>query len=171
MFSLEGIDGDHFALRLQSGDGAHRADHGGAAAHVVFHFFHVVGGLDGNSAGIECDRFSDQAEDRRAGYQFLRRVRDDDHARRLGASLRDRKQRAHFQFLHFLLVENFDGEARFARHGGGAVGQHARRQAVGGLIAQFAREILRFGDDAAAREAEVGFGARRFVPSGQARQP
>ncbi len=152
---------------FRAGDRAHRADHGGAAAHVVFHFFHVIRGLDGNSAGIKRDGFSDQAQNRRARIQFFGSVRDDDHARRLDASLRDRKQRAHFQFRDFVFIEDIDGEARLSRHGGGAVGQHARRQAVRGLVAQFAREVLRFRDDAAARETEIGNGARGFFPAGQ----
>ena len=167
MFSLEGTTAITLHDGFRARDRAHRADHGGAAAHVVLHFFHVVRGLDGNSAGVKRDGFADQAENRRSRIQFFGRVRDDDHARRLGASLRDRKQRAHFQFRDFLFIQDFDGEARFARHGCGAVGQHARGQAVGRLVAQLAREILRFGDDAPAREAAIGIGARGFFPPGQ----
>ena len=48
---------------LEFGEGAHDAEHGGAAAHVVLHFFHAFGGLDGNAAGIEGDGFADEAED------------------------------------------------------------------------------------------------------------
>ncbi len=55
----------------------------------------------------------------------------------------------------------------FARHGRGAIGQeNARRELVRRLIAQIARQVLRFGDDAAARTAFVGRGARGIVPTG-----
>ena len=170
IFSLEGTTAITLHDGFRRGDRAHRADHGGAAAHVVFHFFHVIRGLDGNSAGVKRDGFSYQAQDRRARIQLFGSVRDDDHARRLDASLRDRKQRAHFQFRNFLFVQDFDGEARLSRHGCGAVGQHARRQAVGGLVAQLAREVLRFRDDAPAREAADRHRRARILPTRPARR-
>ena len=46
MFSVAGRR-NNFDVGLQFGERAHDAEHGGAACHVVFHFFHAVGGLDG----------------------------------------------------------------------------------------------------------------------------
>ncbi len=45
------------------------ADHGCAASHIVFHFFHAVGGLDGDAAGIKGDAFANEAE-----HRFFRRA-------------------------------------------------------------------------------------------------
>ncbi len=167
MFSLEGTTAITLHEGLSVGQSAHRADHGRAAAHVVLHFFHVGGGLDGNSAGIKGDGFADQAQHGRVRIQFFGRVGDDDHARGFRAALRNRKQGAHFQVGDLFFVEDIDREARFAGHGRGAIGQHARGEQVGGLVAQVAGEILRFGDDAAAGEAAIGIGARGFFPAGE----
>ncbi len=144
-----GNDGNHWNRGLQVGDCAHGAEHGGAAAHVVLHFLHVVGGLDGDAAGVEGDGFADEPEDWRIGTGIIGRVADDDDARRFDAALRDADQRAHFQFGDFSFVKNFDAEADFLGHGFGAGGQHARGEAIRRLVDQIAREILRFGDHAA----------------------
>ncbi len=117
-----------------------------AAAHVVFHFLHVVRGLDGNAAGIEGNALAHQSQDRRSGLRIERLVSQNDHARRLDASLCHADQRAHFQLGNFSLVENFDAEADLLGHGFSAGGQNARRQFIGGLVDQIAGEILRFGD-------------------------
>src|SRR5271168_2459344 len=146
---------DHRDRRLQIGDSAHGTEHGGAAAHVVLHFFHVVGGLNGNAAGVEGDGFADEAENRGVRAGIFRRVTDDDDAGRLDAALSDADERAHFQLGDFALVEDFDAQADFLGHGFGARGEHARGEAVGRLVDQVAGEILRFGDDAAAFD---GFG-------------
>src|SRR5271154_4734858 len=83
-----GDDADYFDVRLQLGKGAHYTEHGGAAGHVVLHLFHAVGGLDGDAAGVEGDRFADQADYWSAGFWWRRwRVGDYDHARWLGAAL------------------------------------------------------------------------------------
>src|SRR5271170_1093105 len=153
--------------RLQIGDGAHGAEHGGAAAHVVLHFFHVVGGLDGNTAGIEGDGFADEAENRGVRAGIFRGVADDDDAGRLDAALSDTYERAHFQLGDFALVENFDAEADFLSHGFGARGEHARREAVGRLVDQVARKILRFGDDAATVKRGRKIRARRRIETGE----
>src|SRR5271169_2768938 len=50
----------HFGL--EQSNRAHGSDHGGGAGHVVFHFLHAVGGLDGDAAGVKGDAFADQAE-------------------------------------------------------------------------------------------------------------
>ncbi len=71
-------NGNHFARRLKPCNRPHRAEHGGAAAHVVLHLLHIIGGLNRNSAGIKCDRFADQAKNRSSRLQFLWRICDND---------------------------------------------------------------------------------------------
>ena len=94
-------------------------------------------------------------------------VAHDDHARRLDAALRHADQRAHFQFGDSSFVENLDAEADFLRHGFGVRRENARRELVRRLVDQVAREILRFGDDAAVVDrgckviAETGIKARQ----------
>jgi len=39
----------------------HCADHGGGSGHVVLHFLHALGGLDGDASGVEGDAFADEA--------------------------------------------------------------------------------------------------------------
>src|SRR6202167_4758311 len=150
-----GDHGDHRDCGLEVGDGAHGAEHGGAAAHVVLHFFHVVGGFDGDAAGVEGDGFADEAEDWSVGAGVFGRVTDDDYAGRFDAALRDTDKGSHFQLGDFSFVEDFDAQADFLGHGFGASCEHARGEAVRGLVDQIAREILRLGDDAAVFD---GFG-------------
>src|SRR5579872_7239445 len=115
---------DYLDGGLEHGERTHGADHGGAAGHVVLHFFHAIGGLDGDTAGVEGYGFADEADDGRARFGAASgRVGDDDHARRLRAALRDAEKRAHLELGDFLFVENFDGEAGFFGHGGGFVGE------------------------------------------------
>jgi len=51
-----------------------------AASHVVLHFFHAVGGLDGDATGVEGDGFADEADHWRAGFQVRGRISDDHDA-------------------------------------------------------------------------------------------
>ena len=141
--------GDDRDRGFQVSDGTHGAEHGGAAAHVVLHQFHTIGGLDGNAAGIKGDGLADQAEHRGIRTQVGGRVAQDDHARGLDATLGHADQSAHFQFGNFAFVQNFDAQANFLSHGFGLGCQHARGEAVGRFVDQIAGEILRFGDDAA----------------------
>ena len=77
--------------------GAHSAEHSGAAGHIKFHFLHVVRGLDGDASGIERDGFADESENRRSGDRcFWRFVGEHHHARRLDAAAPDGQHRAHF---------------------------------------------------------------------------
>ena len=59
-------DADHADGRAEQRDGAHGADDGRAAGHVVLHPLHAVGRLDRDAAGVERDALPDQPEDRRA---------------------------------------------------------------------------------------------------------
>jgi hypothetical protein len=147
-----GNHGDHGDGRLEVCESAHGAEHGGAAAHVVLHFLHVVGGLDGDTAGIEGDGFADEAEDGRVGPGVFGSVANDDNARRLDAALRNADKRSHFQFGDFALVKDLDAEADFFGHGFGFRGEDARGETVRGLVDQVAREVHGFADDAAVLE-------------------
>ena len=62
MFSRGADDADDADVGLEQRDGAHGADHGRAAGHVVLHLLHAVGRLDGDAAGIEGDSLADQPE-------------------------------------------------------------------------------------------------------------
>src|SRR5438445_4110875 len=66
-------DANYFDAGLQRGERTHDAEHGGAAGHVVLHFLHAVGGLDGDAAGVEGNGFADQADHGRAGFRVRRR--------------------------------------------------------------------------------------------------
>ena len=92
---MEQITATTRTLRLQLRDGAHRANHGRAAGHVVLHLLHVVGRLDGDAAGVEGDALAHQAEYgavlRRAG----RLVAQHDERGRLGGALGHAEEGAH----------------------------------------------------------------------------
>ena len=165
MFSTDGITAITGIDRLQESERAHGAEHGAAAAHVVLHLFHVVRGLDRDAAGIERDALADQSQHRRFGARRLRLVAHHDHARRLDASLRHADERAHFQLGDSALVENFDAEADFLRHGFGALRENARRELVRRLVDQVAGEILRFGDHAAVLDGGLEAVAQAGVKS------
>ncbi len=91
-------DADDANARLEQGDGAHGADHGSAAGHVVLHLLHVVGGLDGDAAGVEGDAFADEAEHRAFGYAFGFVAEDDEGGRFFGA-LGDAPECAHLELV------------------------------------------------------------------------
>jgi hypothetical protein len=139
-----------FDVGLQTCDGAHDSEHRGAASHVVLHFFHAVGGLDGDAAGVKGDRLAYQSNHGGAGFRVRWYVRDNDHARRFNAALGDAEQGAHLQPGDFLLVQDFHGQPGFLSHGIGFFGKNFGRQLIGRLVDKVAREILRITDDAAA---------------------
>jgi len=112
-----------------------------------FIFFHSVGGLDRDAAGIEGDGFSNQADHGRARLRVRWGISNDDDARRLHASLRDTQKSSHFQIGNFLFVENFDGQASVISHSFSTFSENARGKLVRRLIDEVARKILRFGND------------------------
>ena len=113
--------------RLQLGDGAHRAQNGGASGHVVAHLIHILGGFDGYSAGIEGHTFADQSEVVLGGWRGCRLITEHDERGGLGAALCHAQQRAHAQLPHAVLVENFTAENEFGRELAGALGEtHGR---------------------------------------------
>src|ERR1700730_7894248 len=48
-----GYDANYLNVWFQGGYGAHNSEHGSPSSHVVFHFFHALGGLDGDAASIK----------------------------------------------------------------------------------------------------------------------
>ena len=93
------------------------------------------------------------------GFGIRGRVGHHHHARGFGAALGHAEQRAHLEFGDVLFVEDVDGQAGFLGHGFGFFGQNLRSQLVGRLVDEVAGEILRFGDDAAARQTLFRGGA------------
>ena len=79
----------------------------------------------------------------RVGLGVRRRVGHDDHARRLGAALRDAEQRAHFQIGNSLFVEDFHRKAGFFGHGFGFL---ARMRGVSMLEGSLTRSRVKFCD-------------------------
>ena len=111
--------GDRYA-GFEPGDGLHGADDGRAARHVVLHFLHAVGGLDGNAAGIEGDAFADETQ-MNAGEGVRGLVAHHDQRGRFGAALRDAEQRAHAELAHAVAVEYFEGEPGGLGHTAGVL--------------------------------------------------
>ncbi len=142
-------DADYFYVGLESGDGAHDAEHGGTASHVVLHFFHALGRLDGDAAGVEGNGFADEADDGSAGLGIGGSVGDNDNAGRLDAALSDAEKSAHFEISDFLFVEDIDLQAGLLGHGFGFFGEDLGGEFIGRLVDEVAREILGFGDDSA----------------------
>jgi hypothetical protein len=151
-------DADYFYFGLEGGERAHDPKHGGAASHVVLHFFHAVSGLDGDAASIEGDGFADEADYGSGGIEFGGNVSENHDARRFDAALRDAEQRSHFEVGDALFVKDFHGEACFASHDLGFFGEDARSEFIGRLVDEIAGEILSVGDGVAASEAFFGGG-------------
>ncbi len=137
----DGGDGD---AGLELGEGLHGTDDGRAAGHVVLHFLHAVGGLDGDAAGVEGDAFADEAEVILRGCR--RGVAEDDHGRRFGRASGDTEERAHAELLHAVFIEDFAIEAELDGHFLGASGEGEGREEVAGFVDQIASEVLGFGD-------------------------
>ena len=151
--------------RAEQRDRAHRADHGGAAGHVVLHPLHALGRLDRDAAGVEGDAFADQPEDRRA-----RRARGGSCCitiMRGGSALprRDAEQQPHLQPRDLVFVEDFDRQAGVAADVARPARRTPRRQHVRRLVAQLAREVAttRPGSGRARRRARAP--ARRRCPA------
>src|SRR5439155_24926744 len=159
-------DANYFDAGLQRGERAHDAEHGGTASHVVLHFFHAVGGLDGDAAGVEGNGFAYQADHRCARFRVRRRIGDDHNAGRLDASLGDAQERAHLQVSDFLLVQDLDSQAGFLGHGFRFFSEDTRAEFVGRLVYEIAGEVLRVGDDAASGETLFSGSAFRIGKTG-----
>ena len=162
MFSAAQTMADDAHLRLEQGDGAHGAEHGSAAGHVVLHLLHVVGGLDGDAAGVEGDALADQAEHGAVGDAFGL-IAQHDQRRRLLRSLRNAPERAHLQLFDLV------GRAVLPTSGRLPAAMSAARLAelrwgelVARLVDQRAREVLAFADDDALAESGFGGGLYRL---------
>jgi len=82
-----------------------------------FIFFHAVGGLDGDAAGVKRDGFADQTMTGAPGFGLAGVYVTTMKRGGSSAALGDAEQRAHFQVGDFLFVEDFDSEAGFLGHG------------------------------------------------------
>ena len=105
-------DGEDAHGGLELSDRAHGTDHGGGTGHVVLHLVHVVGGLDGDAAGVKGDALADEAED--GGVRRRRRWRfkaQDDERGRLGRALRDGGECTHLQLKDLVGGVDLTGEA------------------------------------------------------------
>ena len=84
----------------------------------------------------------------------LRRARrivaQDDDPRRLAAAARHAEQQPHAEPLDLLLVEHLDADAGVPRDRRGALREDPRRQHVGRLVGEAAREVAGLAEDAAA---------------------
>ena len=78
-------------------------------------------------------------------------------AGRLGGALRHAQQRSHTELPHPILIQHFAFQA-VGRHRARAVRHDRRRQSVGGLVRQIAREVLCVGDDASTLEGMFDLG-------------
>ena len=157
-------DADDADRRLEQRDGAHGADDGGAARHVVLHPLHAFGRLDRDAAGVERDALADQSQDRRL-RRARRLVAHHDHARRLDAAARDAEQQPHPERSICLLVEDLDADAGGAcAIVGGALGEDARRQHVRRLVREAPCEIARLAEDLAALDGRLERRASPVVP-------
>ena len=157
MFSTQGTNAAHRDGGPQLGDGAHGADHRRAAGHVVLHLLHAVGGLDGNTAGIEGDALADQSQVS-AALRVRGPVTQHDQHRRFGAADGHAEQRTHAEFLHGIAIQDFALQSEFRRHLSRGIGHGERRQPIGRLVDQVAAEILRFGQNPAALDSGIQTG-------------
>ena len=153
-------DADDADFGLEQGNGAHGADHGCAAGHVVLHLLHVVGGLDGDAAGVEGDALADEAEYGAVGYAFGLVAEDDEGGRFFGA-LGDAPEGAHFELVEFFGGVDLPLEADFGGHLRGALAKDGGGELVAGLVDERAGEVLAFADDDAFVESGADGGAGR----------
>ena len=69
----------------------------------------------------------------------------------------DAEQGSHAELLHTLAVEHFDVQFEVAGHLLRLLRDDGGRHQVGGLVAEIAREVLRFGQDHAALQSRFKF--------------
>ncbi len=136
-------DAEDADVGLELGDGSHGSDHGGGTGHVVLHLVHVVGGLDGDSSGVEGDAFADEAQDGGAsGGRGCGLVAHDDEGGWFGGALGDGGEGSHFELEDFVDGVDVALEAEFGGHGGGAVAEFGGSEDVAGLVDEGAGEVL-----------------------------
>ena len=76
-----------------------------------------------------------------AGGRVRRLVPEHDHARRLRAALRDAEQQPHPELRDPVFVEDLHCQPGVRRERRGALGKHARREHVGGLVGEQPRIV------------------------------
>src|SRR5208337_4803351 len=140
-------NGGNLHFRLEQRDGSHDADHGGGSGHVVFHFFHAVGGFYRNASGVEGYAFANQSEVNFVDCAHGIVAQDNERGRFVGA-LGDSPESAHLELPNLVGVIDFAIQANFRRHFRGALGQYGWGHAIGRFVDQIAGKVLGLGDDA-----------------------
>ena len=77
-----------------------------------------------------------------------RRVSQNDQRGRFLRALSHAPEGTHLEFLDLVGAVHLALQADLLSHLPGALAEHGRGHAIGGLVHQFAREVLRFADDA-----------------------
>ena len=98
-------DPDHVDRQLEFRDHAHHAVNRRRAAHVVFHLVHAFGRLDGDTAGIEGQAFTDQ-HDRARVFGRVALVLDNRHQGFVLRAVTHRQVRVHSQLFHLLFADD-----------------------------------------------------------------
>ena len=96
-------------LGFASGNRLDRAEDGGRAAHIPFHFFHAAGGLQRDTAGVEADPFAHKSNWCFAFFAALPLHHGD--IRFIFATLRHAEQGAHAKLFQISLPQDFDFDA------------------------------------------------------------
>ncbi|MNG30857.1 hypothetical protein D3C84_1165590 [compost metagenome] len=85
------------------------SEQGGSSAHITDHFFHAVGLLHRDAAGIEGHALADEAQ--HVGITRITRIAQGDHAWRVDAACAHRGEAAHPAGGDLVLIQHFAGEA------------------------------------------------------------
>ena len=96
---------DDVQRQLQFGNHPHHAVHRRRAAHVVLHFVHAFGRLDGDTAGVEGQAFTDQ-HDRARVLSRVTFIFDDRHQRLVLRPIADGEVGVHPQLTHLLFADH-----------------------------------------------------------------
>ena len=119
--------------------GDKRADHGGRAAHVVFHFVHAFAGFQRNAAAVEREPFAHQHD---GVGRFVRRA-EILELQQFGlffAAFGHTPEGGHI-FADVIAAEDFGGRTQLLRFFGGGFGQIGRRADVGAGVGQIFAQV------------------------------
>ncbi len=130
---------DHIDVGLQFGQCLEHAQHAGGATHVVLHFIHFGGGLDGNATAVEGDAFAHQHH--RGLVLGGTLVMQFDEFQGLSRAPCHRQKSAHAQFFHVFVVHHVAFDAWQFRQGLGSARKMAGRGVVGRPIGPFLGQL------------------------------